>query len=80
MGLYSKWERWGCIQAGVLLFQNCFLTGVVLGFEGGEVLFKSGVAFKRIRYLVSTTVHCRIRIFAQFPSSASHVFEELQDP
>ena len=51
--LYSSWKRWGCIQAGVLLFQNYFLTGVVLGFEWGEVLFKSGVAFKRIRYKVS---------------------------
>ena len=49
VGLYSICERWGCIQAGVLLFQNYFLTGVVLGFEWGEALFKSGVAFKRIR-------------------------------
>ena len=52
-------ERLGYIEAGkggvvfklVLLFQNFFLTGVVLGFELGEVLFKSGVAFKRIRYI-----------------------------
>ena len=43
------WTQWGCIQAGLILFQNIFLTGVVLAFEGGEVLFKSGVAFKRIR-------------------------------
>ena len=28
------------------------MTGVVLVFEWGEVLFKSGVAFKRIRYLI----------------------------
>ena len=54
---YKKFEvcslvkRWGCIQAGVILFQNQFLTGVVLGFEWGEVLFKSGVAFKWIRYI-----------------------------
>ena len=27
------------------------MTGVVLDFEWGEILFKSGVAFKRIRYL-----------------------------
>ena len=32
------------------MFQNQFLTGVVLVFERGEVLFKSEVAFKRIRY------------------------------
>ena len=43
-------ERWGCILAGLVLFQSQFLTGVVLGFEWGEVLFKSGVAFKQIRY------------------------------
>ena len=43
-------ERWGCIQDGLLLFQNQFMTGVVLDFEWGEVLFKSGVSFKRIRY------------------------------
>ena len=40
---------WGCNQAGVVLIQHPFLTGVVLVFELGEVLFKSGVAFKRIR-------------------------------
>ena len=45
-------EKWGCIQAGVVLFQNRFLTEVVLGFEWGEVLFKSGVAFKWIRYVM----------------------------
>ena len=43
-------ERWGCIQAGVVLFQNQLLTGVLLLFEWGEVLFKSGVAFARIQY------------------------------
>ena len=32
VGLYSSLERWGFIQAGVLLFQDYFLTGVVLGF------------------------------------------------
>ena len=41
---------WGCIQAGVVLFQDQILTGVILVFHLGEVLFKSGVAFKRIRY------------------------------
>ena len=46
-------ERWGCIQDGLVLFQNQFMTGVVMDFEWGEVLFKSGVAFKRIRYLDS---------------------------
>ena len=45
----QNWHGWGYIQAGVVLFQNQFLTGVVLHFEWGEVLFKSGVAFKRIR-------------------------------
>ena len=39
VGLYSSW---GC---------NQFWSGVVLLFEGGEVLFKSGVVFTRIRYL-----------------------------
>ena len=42
-------RRWGCIRAGLVLFQNQILTGVVLAFEEGEVLFRSGVAFKRIR-------------------------------
>ena len=42
-------EKWGCIQTGVILFQNRCLTEVVLGFEWGEVLFKSGVALKRIQ-------------------------------
>ena len=46
----QSWQGWGFIQAGVLLFQNQFWTGVVLLFEGGEVLFKSGIAFARIRY------------------------------
>ena len=40
---------WGCIQAGVVLFQYQFLTGVVLVFQRGGVLFKSGVVLKRIR-------------------------------
>ena len=40
---------WACIQAGVVLFQDQILTGVILVFHLGEVLFKSGVAFKRIR-------------------------------
>ena len=47
----QNWQGWGCIQAGVVLFLNQFWTGVVLLFEGGEVLFKSGVAFARIRYI-----------------------------
>ena len=41
---------WGCIQAGVVLFQYQFLTGVLLVFQRGEVLFKSGVLTARIRY------------------------------
>ena len=42
------WSRWGCIRAWVVLFQYQFLTGVVLVFQRGEVLFKSGVAIMRI--------------------------------
>ena len=42
VGLYS---RWGCIVS------KPFLTGVVLHFEWGEDLFKSGVAFAWIRYV-----------------------------
>ena len=38
------------MRGGVALFQNQFLTGVLLAFGWGEVLFKSGVAFKPIRY------------------------------
>ena len=26
----KSWREWGCIRAGVLFFQNQFLTGVVL--------------------------------------------------
>ena len=48
MGLYLGG---GCIWAGVVLFQYQFLTGVVLAFQRSEVLFKSGVVLKRIRYL-----------------------------
>ena len=47
----QNWQGWGCIQGGVVLFLNQFWTGVVLLFEGGEVLFKSGVVFARIRYV-----------------------------
>ena len=47
--VFSFW--WGSIQAGVVFFQYHFLTGVVLVFSRGGVVFKSGVAFKRIRYL-----------------------------
>ena len=32
------------------------MTGVVLVFERGEVLFKSGVAFKRIRYTNESSI------------------------
>ena len=46
-----KLARVGLYSAGVVLFQNQFLTGVVLDFEWGEVLFKIGVAFEWIRYL-----------------------------
>ena len=37
---------------GVVLFQNQFLTGIVSVFKRGEILFKSGFAFKQIRYSV----------------------------
>ena len=50
--LFQKCQSWlecNGIQAGFVLFQNQCLTGVVLLFEWGEVLFKSGVAFARIR-------------------------------
>ena len=45
----QSWHGWGCIQAGVVLFKNQLLTGVLLLFEWGEVLFKSGVVFARMR-------------------------------
>ena len=48
----QNWHGWGYIQAGVVLFQNQFLTRVVLHFEWGGVLFKSGVAFAWIRYFI----------------------------
>ena len=51
----QSWQGWGCIQAGVVLFQNQFLTGVVLHFEWGEVLFKSGIAFARMRQIHTLT-------------------------
>ena len=47
----QSWQGRGCIQAGDVLFQNQFLTGVALKFKWGKVLFKSGVAFSRIRYV-----------------------------
>ena len=64
---------WGCIQAGVVLFQYQFLTGVLLVFQRGEVLFKSGVLTARIRYLLliltyffitkpNKNVHLKIRV------------------
>ena len=37
---------------GVVLFQNQLLTRASLLFEWGKVLFKSGVAFARIRYAI----------------------------
>ena len=43
-----------CIQAGVALFQNQSLTEVLSHYECGEVLFKSGVVFVRIRYVNRT--------------------------
>ena len=41
VGLYLSWG---------FIVQNPFLTGVVLGFEWVEVLFKSVVVFKWIGY------------------------------
>ena len=41
----------GYNRDGVILFQFQFLTEVVLLFSSSEVIFKSGVAFKRIRYV-----------------------------
>ena len=58
------------------MFLNQFLPGVVLVFEGGEVLFKSGVAFKRIQYakclqfqaeLFDLKVHFHFRTVALHP-------------
>ena len=43
--------EWGYNRDGVILFQFQFLTEVVLLFSSSEVIFKSGVAFKRIRYV-----------------------------
>ena len=40
---------WGCIRGGVVLFQYQFLTGVVLVFQRGGALIKSGVLTARIR-------------------------------
>ena len=42
-------EGWGSNRDGVVFFQYHFLTGVVLVFLGGGVVFKTGVAFKPIR-------------------------------
>ena len=50
-----KLARVGLYSAGVVLFQNQFLTGVVLLIDWDEVLFKSGVVFSRIRYLIQAT-------------------------
>ena len=55
-------ERWGYIQAGeggfvfklgFYCFKTIFLTGVVLSFEWGDVLFKSGVTFKECYFMSS---------------------------
>ena len=39
------------------MFQNYFLIGVLIVFEGGGVLFKSGVAFKWIRYILEKKIN-----------------------
>ena len=68
--------RWGSIQAGVVFFQCHFLTGVLLVFYRGRVVFKSGVAFKRIQYakclqfqaeLFDLKVHFHFRTVALHP-------------
>ena len=41
---------WGSNRGGVVFFQFKFLTGVLLSFLGGGVVFKNGVAFKPIQY------------------------------
>ena len=43
VGLYSSWDS---------IVSKSIFDWVVLDFERGEVLFKSGVAFKRIRYVM----------------------------
>ena len=50
---------WGYNRDGVILFQFQFLTEVVLVFSSSEVIFKSGVAFKRIRYLLQKITSCK---------------------
>ena len=55
-------NRWVYDPDGVLfelyvLFQYQFLTGVVLVFQRGEVLFKSGVVLTQIRYQTSNCTH-----------------------
>ena len=40
---------WGSIQARVVSFQLKILTGVLLSFQKGGVVFKSGSVFKQIR-------------------------------
>ena len=41
--------KWVCI-----FFQNHYLTWVVLVLLGGAVVFKTGIAFKPIRYSIIT--------------------------
>ena len=36
-------ERWGCIRAGLVLFQHQFLTELVLALDWGEVLLRVGL-------------------------------------
>ena len=49
-GAISKYRLgWGSNRGVVVFFWFKFLTGVVLGFLGGGVVFKTGVAFKPIR-------------------------------
>ena len=53
MSIYLKNAKVGMsgvvFKLGFYCFNTISMTGVVLGFEWGEVLFKSGVTFKRIR-------------------------------
>ena len=50
-GAHSEFRLRGSNRDGVVSFQFKFLTGVVLKFLGGGVVFKTGVAFKQIRYV-----------------------------
>ena len=50
------WKGGLVFKLGFYCFKTIFMTGVVLGFEWGEVLFKSGVVFARIRYVIFKTI------------------------